>query len=59
MLVHPQNLLLANNQNQHSYGVAAGGEALASSVTSAMEGVFVRTSLITLPMLIFYQVETN
>ena len=25
-----------------SYGVAAGGEAFASSVTSAMEGVFVR-----------------
>jgi len=27
----------------YSYGVAAGGEALASSVTSAVEGVFVRT----------------
>lgn len=31
-----------------SYGVAAGGEALASSVTSAMEGVFV--SIFTTPL---------
>lgn len=30
----------------HSYGVAAGGEAFASSVTSAMEGVFVMSFLI-------------
>ena len=37
------------NRPKHAiYGVTAGGEALASSVSSAMEGVFVRCSMVSL-----------
>jgi len=52
------NFLHTSNQILHRYGVAAGGEALASSVSSAMEGVFVRgASLIIFIILIFAKLK--